>query len=68
MLWDINVIPNGAGQGIPYASSWSSTHESFGHFPRCSFLPELMTGRAVFFFGSLLLGSSPGRSALQSAE
>ena len=30
MLWDINVIPNGAGQWIPYASSWSSTHESFG--------------------------------------
>ena len=30
MLWDINVIPNGAGQGIPYASSWSSTHESCG--------------------------------------
>ena len=30
MLWDINVIPNGAGQGILYASSWSSTHESFG--------------------------------------
>ena len=29
MLWDINVIPNGAGQGIPYASSWSSTHEGF---------------------------------------
>ena len=30
MLRDINVIPNGAGQGIPYASSWSSTYESFG--------------------------------------
>ena len=30
MLWDINVIPNRAGQGIPHASSWSSTHESFG--------------------------------------
>ena len=32
MLRDINVIPNGAGQGIPYASSWSSTYESFGSF------------------------------------
>ena len=30
MLRDTNVIPNGAGQGIPYASSWSSTYESFG--------------------------------------
>ena len=30
MLWDINVIPNGGGQGIPYASSWSSTYESVG--------------------------------------
>ena len=30
MLRDINVIPNGTGQGIPYASSWSSTYESFG--------------------------------------
>ena len=30
MLRDINVIPNGAGQGIPYASSWSSTYENFG--------------------------------------
>ena len=32
ILWDINVIPNRAGQGIPYSSSWSSTHESFGRF------------------------------------
>ena len=32
MLWDINVISNRAGQGIPYSSSWSSTHESFGRF------------------------------------
>ena len=30
MLRDINVVPNGTGQGIPYASSWSSTYESFG--------------------------------------
>ena len=27
--WDINVIPNGTGQDT-YASSWSSTYESFG--------------------------------------
>ena len=30
MLRDINVIPDGTGQGIPYASLWSSTYESFG--------------------------------------
>ena len=30
MLRDINVIPNGTGQEIPYASSWSSTYESVG--------------------------------------
>ena len=30
MLRDINVIPNGTGQEIPYAFSWSSTYESFG--------------------------------------
>ena len=30
MLRDVNVIPNGTGQEIPYASSWSSTYESVG--------------------------------------
>ena len=30
MLRDINVIPNGTGQEIPYASSWSSTYASVG--------------------------------------
>ena len=30
MLRDINVISNGTGQEIPYASSWSSTYESVG--------------------------------------
>ena len=30
MLRDINVISNGTGQEIPYASSWSSTYESIG--------------------------------------
>ena len=39
MLRDTNVIPNGAGQGIPYASSWSSTYESFG---------QLRTSHPVF--------------------
>ena len=34
----------------------------------CSELPPLALAEVVLFFGSLLLGSSPGRSALQSAE
>ena len=46
------VFPSPSLAGIPVAS-----------------VPDMFTkNRKRFFFGSLLLGSSPGRSALQSAE
>ena len=47
---------------------WGGADGDEGEGGRRGEVEEDIRACEIFFFGSLLLGSSPGRSALQSAE